>query len=223
MGRPGQHHPTDHRPRVGVRHDGKDAGAARHLRVPQPQGHELRGHVDRDLGCREGARGLGRLGGQGPSFAPDRSPAVVPAPEGVPRLAGRLLPHASLGEVLGLPGGARNGDRRRAGGRERLHLRHRGLPSGWVRRRARSGLQHDRTPVPGRSPDWRRTSRGTSSCCARSRRIGCITSSGSTGTPAIPSTNRATGTRRPSRTTIDSSTTRLGRCSTSFPTMPSRS
>ena len=111
VGRPGEHHAADHRPRVGVRHDRQDARAARHLRVPQPQGHELRGPVDRDLGRREGARGLGRLGGQGSSFAPDRRPAVVPAAEGVPRLAGRVLPHASLGEVLGLPGGARDRDR----------------------------------------------------------------------------------------------------------------
>ena len=42
---------------------GKTPGQLGHLRVPQPQGHDLRGPVDRDLGRREGAGRLGRAWG----------------------------------------------------------------------------------------------------------------------------------------------------------------
>ena len=118
VGRPGEHHPAHHGPRVGMRDDRQDAGTAGDLRVPQPQGH------DATRACRSppsdairepavwdalGANGLrSLLIGVPPSF---------PAAEGVPRLAGRVLPHAAVREVVGVPGRARDRDRGRARGR----------------------------------------------------------------------------------------------------------
>ena len=67
-------------------------------------------------GCDQRARGLGRARFQGPAFAADRGSAVVPASEGVPRLARGLFPYPALRQVVGVPGRARDGDRRRAGG-----------------------------------------------------------------------------------------------------------
>ena len=160
VGRPGEHHAADHGPGVGVRHDRQDARTARHLRVPQPEGQHLRGPVDRNVERRDGACRLGRLGGQGPSIAADRRSPLVPAAEGVPRLAGRMLPHATLGHILGVPGGARDRDRGRAREWQRLHLRHPRLPSRRLRRRARTGVHDDRTSIQGRTQARRREAVG---------------------------------------------------------------
>ena len=51
------------------------------------------------------------LGAQGMRSRPDRRAAVVPAAQGVPRLARRLLPDAAVGRALGVPAGARGRDR----------------------------------------------------------------------------------------------------------------
>ena len=77
-------------------------------------------------------------------------PPSFPPPKAFPgwRVGCFLTPPSR--EVVGVPGRARDRDRGRARGWERLHLRHPGLPPGRVRRRARPGVQDDRAPVPGR-------------------------------------------------------------------------
>ena len=148
--RPRVDHPADHRAGLGLRDDRRDAGPARALRLPQPQGHDLRRPVDRALGLDQGARRLGRARRPGQAFGADRRAAVVPAAQGVPGLARRLLPHPALGRALGLPAGARGRDRGGARRQGRVHLRHPELPPGRLRRDARPGLQDDRATVPGR-------------------------------------------------------------------------
>ena len=147
--RPRQHHPADHRARLGLRDDGADAGAARHLRVPQPQGRHLRRTLDRPLGLREGARRLGRVGRERHALAPDRGAALVSTARRLPRVARRVLPHASLVGPLRLPAGSSGGDRRGARGEGSVHLRHPELPEGRLRRHVGPGVQDDRAAVPG--------------------------------------------------------------------------
>ena len=147
--RPREHHAADHGPRLGVRDDGQDARRARDLRLPQPQGHELRGSLDRPLGIDRRARRLGHAGCAGQVVAVDRRAARVPAPQGVPRLARRLLPDAAVGGALRLSAGARGGDRGGARREGRVHLRHPPLPPAGDGVRPRPGLQDDRAPVQG--------------------------------------------------------------------------
>ncbi len=171
----------------------------------------------------QGARGLGRARGQGPSIAPDRCSTIVPAPEGVPRMAGRVLPHAALRQVLGLPGRARDRDRRRARRGQRLHLRHPGLPSGRLRRRARPGLQDDRAPLPGRAQAGGREAVGLLHAVrdrAGSPPPRVLAALGSHG---IRCTRPGTSTRRRSRTTTGSWTSRSASSSRSCRTTRSRS
>ncbi len=145
--RPGQHHAADHGPRLGVRHDRQDAGAAGHLRVPQPQGPHVRRAFYRALRFYQGADRVGQAGGAGQAVAPDRRAARVPAAESVPRLARRVLPDAAVGRALRVPPGARGGDRRGARRTRQLHLRHPELPRAGHGVRPGAGLQDDGAAV----------------------------------------------------------------------------
>src|SRR5215211_6246278 len=84
VGRPREHHAPHHGPRLGVRHDGQDPGAARHLRFPQPQGHQLRWPVDRHGRRDPGAGRVGRPRGTGAAFAADRRAPSFPPPKTFP-------------------------------------------------------------------------------------------------------------------------------------------
>ena len=80
-----------------------------------------------------------KLGETGHALVADRRAAELPAAEGVPRLARRLLPHPAQRETVRVPRGARGRDRRGAGRARQLHLRHPQLPragdasSCWIR------------------------------------------------------------------------------------------
>ena len=152
--RPREHHPADHRARLGVRLHRHDPRPARPLRLPQSQGHDLRGPLDRDLGLDQSAGGVGRARRPGQALGPDRRPAELPAAQGVPGLARRLLPDAAFGGALGLPAGARGRDRggARRQGRSTSSTSRTSAQAGYDVD-ARPGLQDDRASVPGGSAD----------------------------------------------------------------------
>ena len=95
------------------------------------------------------AAGVGQARRGGHALAAHRRPTQLPAAEGVPRVACRLLPHSAQREALRLPAGARGRGRRGAGRQRQLHLRHPELPPAGDAVRPRSGVHDDRAPVQG--------------------------------------------------------------------------
>ena len=206
VGRSGEHHPADHRAGLGLRDDGQDAGSARHLRVPQPQGHLVRGTVDRDGRRRQGARRLGQPRGEGDAITPDRRAPVVPPPKEFPgwRVGCFLTPPSSkswaypaeleteivdeLGE--GLDYIFDISDFRRVGYDV-----------------ARAGLPDDGATLPGRTQAGDREAVGLLHAVRdRARPLHHVF--WQHWDPPTRSTSRATSTRRPSRTTTGSWTSR---------------
>ena len=132
---------------------GKTPGQLGHLRVPQPQGHHLRGPVDRDLRLDQGAGGLGRARRAGQALGPDRRPAELPAAQGVPGLARRLLPDAAVGASAGpIPQELEAEIEEELGGKGQYIFDIPNFRQAGYDFDARPGLQDDRAPVPGRSP-----------------------------------------------------------------------
>ena len=101
------------------------------------------------LAQREGARGVGHARRGRQAIAADRRAARVPASQGVPRLARRMLPDARRAPSGTPSRRARDRDRGGAGG-ARVHLRHPELPPAGRRLRDGPDLQDDRATVPGR-------------------------------------------------------------------------
>ena len=108
---------------------GKTPGQLGHLRLPQPQGPHVRRPVDRALRLDQGARRLGQARRAGQALAADRRAARLPAAEGVPGLARRLLPDAAVSaKRFAFPQELEVEIDEELGGPGQLHLRHPELP-----------------------------------------------------------------------------------------------
>ena len=219
-----QHHSADHRARLGLRHDRQDPGGARHLRFPEPQGHELRRARDRALRARSRRRRCGTPSGRRAS----------PRSSSVSRRASRrrrsspgwrvgcfLTPPSA--EHYAYPAGARSRDRRGAGREGRVHLRHPELPPAGDGVRPRSGLQDDRTALQGGAAAREGQALGLlhdgrDGHGQAPPRVLALRRSGASAVPG-----RATLSRTRSSATTGRSTTRSAHCWSCFPRMRSRS
>jgi hypothetical protein len=146
--RPRQHHASHHGPGLGVRDDGSDAGAARDLRVPEPQGHQLRRLSIAHAGSVKEPAVWDALGAKGMSSVLIGVPPRIPPPADSPGGASDASSHRRPPTGTRSRRISRPRSKRSSGGRP-VHLRHPELPDGWLDCHARPGVQDDRASVPG--------------------------------------------------------------------------
>ncbi len=164
-----------------------------------------------------------KLGREGQALAADRRAAQLPAAEGVPGLADRLLPHPAQREAVRVSRRSSRSRSPRSSAARQLHLRHPELPRAGDAVRAGSGVRDDRAPVQGRAPAGEEQAVGLlhdgrdGAGPAPSRVLAVLR-------PAPPALrSRATSSRPRSRTTTASWTARSARSWTCSRTTPSRS